>query len=547
MGKTVGIDLGTTYSCIAHINDVGEAEVLQNLEGSNVTPSVVYFESSDNVVVGESAKANSVLEPKSTISLVKRLMGKSDFALEYDGKDYSPEQISSFILKKLVQDASTQLNEEIQDVVITCPAYFGTAEREATKAAGEMAGLNVLSIINEPTAAAICYGVVKGEVNKTIMVYDLGGGTFDVTIIRIEEENGKKVIRAIATGGDHELGGQDWDKNLMDYLEDQFREQNDFDDDFDEDEEIQFEQDMRLLAEKYKKQLTSTQKAKVPIVAAGMKAKVELPRTKFEEITAVLLERTADEMEKTIASARDKGVSQIDEIIMVGGSSRMPQVEAMLNEKYPNIPKRQYDPDEAVAKGAAIFAKECADLAEIYGEDNQDAAEERPNRPREFFVGGGYDLSGGKNVQIINVTSKSFGIELVRDNGTPNGEAYVHNLIFKDQEVPIDVSLPCSTFAERQTSVVFKVYESDRDEEEYEVVDNFRLGEAKLEFDNPMPINSPLLVNFILGTDGVLHLTGTDRTTGRDIKADLQSKGVMTKEQIQEQKQMIQGITVTGV
>ncbi len=553
MGRTVGIDLGTTYSCIAYINDVGEAEVIPNLEGSNVTPSVVYFESEDNVVVGETAKANTVLEPKSSISLVKRLMGKTDFAIEYGGKDFSPAQISSFILKKLVQDASANLGEEIKDVVITCPAYFGTAEREATKAAGVIAGLNVISIINEPTAAAICYGVTKGEVNKTIMVYDLGGGTFDVTIIRIEEENGKKVIRAIATGGDHELGGQNWDKEMMVYLEEEFRSQNNFEDPFEPDEALQFEQDMRLASEKYKKMLTTMKSVKIPVVAAGMKARIELSREKFEQLTSILLERSIDEVDKAIEAAKAKGVEKIDEMLLVGGSSRMLQVENILNQKYPDIPKRMYDPDEAVAKGAAIFAKECSDLIDELGgntdtdpgsEPHSDQTDEDSKKRKVFSLGGDREVTGGRNVTIVNITSKSFGVELVRDNGTPEGELYVENLIYKDSEVPLEESLPCSTFADNQVSVKLVVYESDITSESYDINPDFVLGDAVLEFDKPMPKGSPIEVNFALAADGILHLTATDKVTGKFIKADMQSQGIMTKEQIEEQKSQVMYIQI---
>ena len=539
MSKVVGIDLGTTYSCIAHVNDVNEAEVVTNLEGSNTTPSVVYFESSENAVVGETAKGNAALEPKKTISLVKRLMGKSDFAIEYNGTDYSPAQISALILRKLVEDASSSLNEEIKDVVITCPAYFGTAEREATKAAGEIAGLNVIDIINEPTAAAICYGVLEGEANKTVMIYDLGGGTFDVTIIKIEDQDGKKTIRAIATGGDHELGGQDWDKEIMSYLESAFREQTGFEDEFEEDDALQFEQDLRLLSEKYKKQLTSMKSVKIPVVAAGMKARVELSREKFEELTEALLERTIDEVRKAIAAAGEKGVTKIDEMIMVGGSSRMPQVEAILEKEFPDIPKRTYDPDEAVAKGAAIDAFNQMDVSYIPEPGPEPEPGPKPH------IGGGKDKPPVK-VEIVNITSKSFGIKLTKENGTEEGEPYIQNLIFKDSEVPLDETLDCSTFADRQISVSLEVFESDITDQIYEFIEEYKLGEATLQFDSPMPVGSPVRVNFKLAADGILHLTGTDLTSGKEIKADMQSSGIMTKEQILEQKSVIQGIKIAN-
>lgn len=532
--KTIGIDLGTTYSCMAYINDVGEAEVIPNYEGDNTTPSVVYFEKSGNIVVGETAKDNAVMEPKATISLVKRLMGNSDFAIEYNGVSYSPEQISALILKKLVGDASSYLNEEVKDVVITCPAYFGTPERMATEAAGEMAGLNVLAIINEPTAAAICYGLDKGDVGKTIMVYDLGGGTFDVTIIRIEEKDGKKVIRGIATGGDHQLGGKDWDSELMDYLEKKFREQNNFDDDLEEDEALQFEQDLRILAEKYKKQLTTMGTVKIPIVAAGMRAKVEVEQQKFNELTQHLLDRTIDEINRTIEAAKAKGVETIDEIIMVGGSSRMPQVGEVLNKNYPHIPQRIYDPAEAVAKGAAVFAQDMASVCYINDtEDSDPNPDPNPNPIRRI---GPEDTK----VIIINVTSKSFGVKLMRDDGTP----YVYNMVLRNQELPIDTSLEAVTFDDNQETVAIKIYESDISEEEYEVNEDFFLGEATLIFDKPMPKDSPVEIQIRFEADGILHLRGVDSTTGKDVKADLQSSGILTREEIQEQKKVVEGLRI---
>ena len=208
MSKYVfGIDLGTTYSCIARVDDTARAEVIKNNDGDNITPSVVEFDG-DNVIVGADAKSEAVLNPENTVMLVKTLMGKTDFAINYNGEDKTPEEISAFILRKLTQDASEQLGVEVKDVVITCPAYFGTAERTATKNAGKIAGLNVLEIISEPTAAALYYGCAKEQDEKTILVYDLGGGTFDVTIMRISSDK----IQVICSDGDHDLGGKNWDE-----------------------------------------------------------------------------------------------------------------------------------------------------------------------------------------------------------------------------------------------------------------------------------------------------------------------------------------------
>ena len=236
-----GIDLGTTYSCIAYVDETGRATVVNNQEGTNTTPSVVNFASPTQVVVGQIAKENAVIDPQNTVSLVKTLMGNSNFAINYNGEDKSPEEVSAYILRKLAEDASKLLDTEVKDVVITCPAYFGTAERQATKNAGIIAGLNVIEIISEPTAAALYYGCAKEQEEKTILVYDLGGGTFDVTIMRIS--SGK--IEVICSDGNHQLGGKDWDTEIMNFLATQFCAETGFDGDFDE----YAQQDLRLKAE----------------------------------------------------------------------------------------------------------------------------------------------------------------------------------------------------------------------------------------------------------------------------------------------------------
>jgi len=252
MSKYVfGIDLGTTYSCIARVDDTARAEVIKNNDGDNITPSVVEFDG-DNVIVGSDAKSEAVLNPENTVMLVKTLMGKTDFAINYNGEDKTPEEISAFILRKLTQDASEQLGVEVKDVVITCPAYFGTAERTATKNAGKIAGLNVLEIISEPTAAALYYGCAKEQDEKTILVYDLGGGTFDVTIMRISSDK----IQVICSDGDHDLGGKNWDEVLIEYLADQFVKKIGYDIEFDE-----YAKQIGLDMDKLKKDISSNKVA----------------------------------------------------------------------------------------------------------------------------------------------------------------------------------------------------------------------------------------------------------------------------------------------
>ena len=309
MSKYVfGIDLGTTYSCIARVDDTARAEVIKNNEGENITPSVVAFEG-DNVIVGNDAKAEAVLNPETTAMLVKTLMGKTDFAISYNGEDKTPEEISSYILRKLAKDASEQLGVEVKDVVITCPAYFGTAERTATKNAGKIAGLNVLEIISEPTAAALYYGCAKEQNEKTILVYDLGGGTFDVTIMRISSDK----IQVICSDGDHDLGGKNWDEVLIEYLADQFVKKIGYDIEFDE----YAKQDLRLKAEKIKKQLTSRSQAGDLLEVVGNREKVSITRDEFEEITSTLLNETLKKTKEVIDVAKRKGYEKIDEILKI--------------------------------------------------------------------------------------------------------------------------------------------------------------------------------------------------------------------------------------
>ena len=350
MSKYVfGIDLGTTYSCIAliRIDGTTKAEVIRNNEGDYMTPSVVSFEG-DSVIVGNAAKMEATLNPDTTVMLVKTLMGKSNFAIRYNGEDRTPEEISSYILRKLAKDASEQLGVEVKDVVITCPAYFGIAERVATKNAGIIAGLNVLEIISEPIAAALFYGCAKEQDEKTILVYDLGDETFDVTIMRISSNK----IEIICSDGDHDLGGKKWNDILIRYLVDQFIKKTGHDVEFDE----YAVQDLRLKAEKIKKQLISKNQIGYIMEVAGNIEKIFITRDKFDEITSTLLDETLKKTEEVIEVARKKGYGKIDEILLVGGSTRMMQVKKALTEKFSESKIKILEPDKAVVKGAAIHA-----------------------------------------------------------------------------------------------------------------------------------------------------------------------------------------------
>ena len=346
MSKYVyGIDLGTTNSRIARLNENGIPEVLKNSEGANSTPSVVFFDGKE-IVVGRVAKYNTVLEPENTVSLVKTLMGKSDIAITYKGRNITPSEISGYILKKVALDASEQTGDEVKDVIITVPAFFGATERDATVFAGELAGLNVLSTINDTFAAAIYYGFTNPTEEKNILLYILGGGTFEVTVIKVE--SGK--IEAVCSDGCPDLGGKDWDKKIENYLLKEFRELSGFNGELDPADL----QDLALKAEKAKRELTHSDSTNIPMAFSGYRAIVELTREKFEELTAELLDLTITITDSAIEKANKKGVI-VDQIILVGGSTYMPQISTILKSKY-GIDPLISEPNEAVAKGAAIYA-----------------------------------------------------------------------------------------------------------------------------------------------------------------------------------------------
>lgn len=537
MAKYVfGIDLGTTYSCIAYVDETGRATVVNNSEGTNTTPSVVNFASPSQVVVGQVAKENAVIDPDNTISLVKTLMGKTDFAISYNGEDKSPEEVSAYILRKVAEDAAKMLDTEVRDVVITCPAYFGTAERTATKNAGIIAGLNVLEVISEPTAAALYYGCAREQEEKTILVFDLGGGTFDVTIMNISSEK----IEVICSDGNHELGGKDWDEAVMRYLAEEFISQTGFDGEFDE----YAQQDMRLKAEKAKQQLTSRDQVPVMLDAAGLRARINLTREKFDEITSALLGEAIEKTESAIDVAKEKGYN-IDEILLVGGSTRMPQVTKAIVDRFGMEPKI-LDPDEAVAKGAAIHAVnvyvnnqkslEPGDVGEttvnVGGATKEinadDYKEELAVQPEMMSI-------GGKTRKVVVATTKSFAIEVLI-----NGESKCCNMIIKNEPMPdgsISVTKEFGTNVANQESAELVVYESDFMEETFDVDKDFVLGTATLELPGNLPAGSPIQVTFTLSTEGILEVSGVDKTTGREVHATMQAKGIMAEEKVAELKE----------
>ncbi len=549
--RVYGIDLGTTYSAIAFVDEHGKPVIVPNQESERITPSVVLFDG-ENVIVGNTAKESAKVEPDRVVSRVKQHMGDPHFVFEYDEQLYSPEEISSFILRKVVGDAEIALGlgeeEKITDVVITCPAYFGTAEREATANAGRLAGLNVRGILNEPTAAAIAFGLEQGE-DQVVLVYDLGGGTFDITMIEIKD----RLIRVICTGGDHRLGGTLWDEAIVMYLADQFKEQTGLDNDPMDDPEVL--NDLFLQAERGKKTLTQREKAPFRVTHAGQSVRVELDRAKFEEITGHLLGRTIELTREMLTDAQAKGYERYDKIILVGGATRMPQVHNRLVAEFGNEPE-SFDPDEAVAKGAALFGfKESIqrqvieslpqtegqegerDLATV-SEAEMQAALDKIEREAGFTLTG--PVRELVSTQIVNVLSKSLGV-VARSATTGKDEVFY--LLPRNSEVPMENTQDFGTDQPNQSGVDIRVMAGERDS--IEPLDCQDVGTASLHLPENLPEQSPIRVTFSINRDGRLIVSAKDMTGGGSIDVEFETEAVMDAEEVAERSTALRMLSVS--
>lgn len=532
MAKIFGIDLGTTYSCIAFVNDYGKAEVVNNQDSSPITPSVVAFEEGGNVSVGNAAKETLKSDPDNVCTTIKRQMGKRDFTFNAFGVEYTPEAISSLILKKVTEDASQILGEEVKDVVITCPAYFGLNEREATKNAGELIGLNVLGILNEPTAAAISYGM-QVDNPQTVMVYDLGGGTFDVTIIKVD--SGK--IQVVATGGDHELGGKNWDNAILEYVINDYCTQTGESSDsiYDNTEAMG---DLELNTEIAKKQLTQRDKSTIKLNGK----KTEITRETFESITANLLESTIVKTRETMDEAAKKGITAYDKILLVGGSTRMPQINARLQQEFPDLPIEFCDPDQSVAKGAAIYGINMAAFAQSDG-DEPIISEEESNELKKnpiFGIGSG-SKSQNKQITIVNVLSQCVAIRLICQDGVER----IVNQIYKNTEVPCEHELHAATVEEKQETVLLSLYENSSTDE-YVAEESCRLlVEGELGPLPPgLPANEPIDVVFKIDANGLLSADAEHKPSGKTTHIEVQLQDALTEKQMEEEKKKLTGLTV---
>jgi molecular chaperone DnaK len=559
MGKRVyAIDLGTTYSCIGYVNDSGKPEIVPNAEGDLTTPSVIYFESADNIVVGKQAKNSAKLYPDRTFAFVKRDMGHPT-VYELDGKQYKPEELSSLILRKLVGDAAQATDEEITDVVITCPAYFGINEREATRNAGVLAGLNVRHILNEPTAAAYCYGMDKADEDSVVCVYDLGGGTFDCTMIEIKGGN----IRVVYTTGIHSLGGKDWDDRLVTYLAEQFMAQ--FPDKGDPRDDPITLQDLVNSAEDIKKGLSAKDKWPAMVTHAGSRARVEVIRAKqdethvgFEELTVDLLEQTIELTKTVLEEGKARGCGAVSKILLVGGSSKMPYVARRLNEAI-GIETQMFEPDLAVAKGAALVALKImagqmlkdeiasglgvdadkVDLEKVDDKTLQQAAEKLVAQPGAAFRLPAKEIVGMATSKIINVTSKGFGVVVADDE-----EGVTHKVVYmihNNTPVPVEVTeTGFGTLKHNQRSVHIRVMEQSGQSESSEIQNNRDLKDGELAGLPPgLPAGSPIHVTFRLEEDGTLKVTAVETTSRQELHLEAKLDGVMSAQEVEERKELM--------
>lgn len=529
MGKIFGIDLGTTYSCIAYLDEYGKPITLPNSENSPVTPSVVFFENADTYSVGQVAKEALNSDPDLVCSAVKRQMGTRDFTFSANGTEYQPETVSALILKKLAADASERVGEPVKDVVITCPAYFGLDAKEATKKAGEIAGLNVLAILQEPTAAAVSYGM-KADGDQTILVYDLGGGTFDVTIISVKPG----VIEVAATGGDHHLGGKDWDEAVTNYIVDQYCLATGANPDSIYEDSIQLG-DLELKSENAKKQLS--QRDSTAIRFEG--ERIELSREQFNAMTAALLQNTIDKTRETLDDAAKKGITKIDKILLVGGSTKMPQIKERLAQEFPTTPIEVHDPDESVAKGAAIFGANLAEWLEL---TKGGTVPPPTGGKRGFGLGPGNEPK--MPMEIRNVVSKSYGIRFQGDDGQP----HVYNQIYRQSTIPLELPVSAFTVADNQERVFIEIFENDykQDQDPENIVPDDACTPLVSDYLEPLPPKlpkgSPISILLKIDGQGFMTIDCRDETGGRTVHMEVQLQNVMSEEMIQEARSQVMGM-----
>jgi molecular chaperone DnaK (HSP70) len=563
-----GIDLGTTYSVVSYIDETGRPAVSRNSDSQDTTPSAVYFESPENIVVGRVAKETAGVYPDQVVSLIKREMGDKEWRREFFGKEYTPPSVSALILSALAMDAETDTGRPVSEVVITVPAYFGLLEKDATRSAGEIAGLKVIGIVPEPVAAALHYGVSGSADGTTFLVYDLGGGTFDISLIKMTDT----AVEVLAVGGNHRLGGADWDEKLFDYLLDQLTQQWGDDSARDDEQELQ---ELRNTTEQVKKDLSKAESKKIIRRYGGTAASVTVTRQQFEEMTSELLEETIRITRQTLdeAEQRHPGIrDQISELLLVGGSSRMPAVAERLRKEFRWEP-RLTDPDLAVAKGAALYAAgqtvrfvEPADGATADPGGALDAA--RPGAGlgytgpvtdeavQQVSDQTGIDPEKVRSIAqrtVVNVLPKAVGVKLIdttrpRWEDDPEAASYIEHLIDAQSQLPVAPprTLEASTVVADQPGVEIEIWEQAGSSPSRELSANHRVDDAGLITGLEafrLPAGSPVNIEIGVDAEGTVNLRATEPTSGKELTMNVRIS-VLSAEQKEEAKEIHRGLSI---
>ncbi len=510
MGKIIGIDLGTTMSAMAVVDEMGRPVMVPNHEGKTLTPSAVLIRGEERVV-GDTAKRAAVARPQNVFQFIKRRLCDPGFVfIDENEQEHRPEELSALILKKLKQDAEQSLGTEVTEAVITVPAYFADLERNRTRQAGEIAGLKVLDIINEPTAAAIAYGLGKAEANKIILVYDLGGGTFDVTIIKVV---GPEELQVLTSGGDRFLGGADFDADLSDYYVQQFERKHSVD--LKKIGDLKTDQDFRNKAELAKIDLSADTQVDVSLSAAGKVLDLTLKRTEFETLIKHRIENTRGLTEEALQAAK-LDWPHIDKVLLVGGSTRIPMVREMIMQLTGQAPETGINPDEVVAMGAAVHAANRSGITV-------------------------HDAKGQKlkKVRVRNVTAHALGI-IVRDDKMRDVNS---RIIEKDAEIPVEsTKAGYTTVEDNQAAVRLEVIQGENEDP----AECIKVGEAVLEGIPAMPKGKPKIdVTLGYNESGLVQLHAKELTSGREIRAELKCPGLMSEADVQQSAERVGRLKVT--
>jgi molecular chaperone DnaK len=516
--RIVGIDLGTTYSAIAYITEDGRPEIIRTLQDARNTPSVVFVDGGE-AVVGEAAKEQATAFPDRVVAMAKRHMGTTT-SFSVDGKEYSPETISGFILKKLKEDAERVFGELVTEAVITVPAYFGVGERKATEDAGVIAGLSVRHILSEPTAAAIAFGMTNAKTARTLLVYDLGGGTFDVTILKVKPTDGKVPdIEVLSCGGDHRLGGADWDRAMVDHVAKVFREKHNSDPSVDEG----VMRDLMMKCERAKQTLATASTATVVCTFAGKTIRVQFDRTVLHELTQPLLNRTRELMDDLLA-AKQMSQDQIDEVLLVGGSTKLVMVREMLEGKFgKDRLNGSVHPDLCVAEGAAWYAHLLA------------KASHTPNPVSDALQPDGVGTRKTPATGLASIKDVCpFALGTAILASARNENILIDTIIHKDQKLPCDETARYSTVEADQTGVTIDVYENESRTkgEKYDPELSKLIASVTLDGLPPgRPGGQPIQVTFRLDDGFRLKVIGIDIATGKTVEADIDYASAMNKGQ----------------